>query len=348
MKDTKISRVFILFSFFSLFNFSLTGENFRVAQMKSFDFSQGYDPIVATVGVNEGIYIKIPEDKTFIEGFEIEIKIPKIIATYRDSVIYSFFSNLTPEPKASLIDYSGTKLFIDTIPNRLSINLQAFFENSTQAKPSPYSTLLPFKIEKNHESLALRFQLAMKGLPESFFTSEFTVTIKPILKNEGLLELNLIYPNTESVINLDSKEAEKIESEINDQQILVYIDDNLIEEYNQPILLKTGMHHISVISENYRNEVRTVIINQGVRTSLDIELKSINPELSIVAPENTKIFLDDAEITDIQSKIPISPGEHTVKFIVGDYELIKSITISNGKSYVVSLFVDIKLEEQNN
>ena len=351
--SNKVFLFLVSFLTFSIFN--LYGENFRVAKIKTIDIPANYSSVTTNIGINEALCINIPEDKTFLLGFEIEIKIPKIVATYRDSVIYSFFSDVSPTPKENIIDYSGKKLMINTIPPRLSVNLQTFFENIENKKESPYSTLLPFNLMENQNNLVLRFQMAMKGVPESFFTSEFTVTIKPILKDEGLLSFNFIYPQ-----NTESKEEENENTEIlestkpivenisKNEKIFVYIDDNLISDFSKPILLKSGTHHISVISESYRNEVRTVIINQATSTTLDIELKSISPEISIIAPENTKVFLDDLELFNLDLPIQVVPGEHQIKFIIGDYELLKKLTIQNGKSYEISLSIDIDISESFN
>ena len=336
----------ILFLIFSLCFFSfLFADNFRVANMNQIDFDQSYDAISTNLGINEALCIKFPKDKTFLEGFEIEIKIPKIIATYRDSVIYSFYSNISPNPQSNIIDYSGYKLFTDTIPPRLSVAFQVFLDNINQPKTSPYSTLLPFVIEENQNELVIRFQLAMKGVPESFFTSEFTVSVKPILKNEGLLALNLNYPEPQENENLENTNLALDFETAKSNNITVYIDDVIISDFSKPIFLKTGVHHVSIICENYRNEVRTVVINQAATTTLDIDLKSIDPEIILVAPEETKVFLDDTEILDVKKPVKVSAGEHSVKFVIADYELTKKVTIQNGNTYVISLSVDIKVEE---
>ena len=336
----KNSKKIVFLICFLLFMTEVFCDNFRVAKLKFIDIPEDYSSVTVNVGLNEGLFIQMPKDKTFIQGFEFEIKIPKIVATYRDSVIYTFYQDVSPEPRENLIDYTGKKMMVDTIPPRLSINLQTFFENNTKNKNSPYSTLLPFTLSENQENIAIRFQMAMKGVSESFFDSEFSITIKPILKDEGLLFINLIYPEIET----------KTESDIQQFKgnVSIFVDDNIIADYSKPILLNTGTHHISVVSEDYRNEVRTIIINQASNSTLDIELKSISPELTIVAPANTKVFLDDTELFTFSEKFPISPGEHTVKFVIGDYELLKRVFIQNGKSYEVSLLVDINILESSN
>ncbi len=346
------SKVFLAVFLFFVFSTSVSAENFRVAKLSVIDIPNDFSPVTVNVGINEGLCLNIPKDKTFIKGYEIEIKIPKIVATYRDSVIYSFYSDISPEPNDTVIDYSGTKVMNDTIPPRLSINLQTFIKSEEQNKSSPYSTLLPFNVSENQKNLTLRFQLAMKGVPESFLTSEFTVTIKPILKDVGLLTVNFLYPHTLAFEDLEDVEvledeitSEKVIEAVKPGDISLYIDDLIITDFSEPILLKTGTHHISVVSDSYRNEVRTVIINQASNTNLDIELKSIAPELIIVAPSNATVFLDDLELASFSEKIPITTGDHTVKFLLGDYELTKTIHVFNGITYEVSLLVDINVTE---
>ena len=272
------SKVFLTVFLFIVLSISVSAENFRVARLSVIDIPSDYSPVTVNVGINEGLCLNLPEDKTFIKGYEIEIKIPKIVATYRDSVIYSFYSDISPEPKDNLIDYSGTKVMNDTIPPRLSINLQTFLKSEAQSKGSPYSTLLPFTVSETQKNLTLRFQLAMKGVPESFLTSEFTVTVKPILKDVGLLSVNFLYPHTLIFEDLEDTEdfddeipSEKVIEAVQPGNISLYVDDLVITDFSEPILLKTGTHHISVVSDSYRNEVRTVIINQATNTSLDIE-----------------------------------------------------------------------------
>ena len=68
--------------------------------------------------------------------------------------------------------------------------------------------------------------------------------IKPILKDEGLLSFNFIYPQ-----NTENKEEENENTEIlestkpivenisKNEKIFVYIDDNLISDFSKPIFL---------------------------------------------------------------------------------------------------------------
>ena len=111
------------------------------------------------------------------------------------------------------------------------------------------------------------------------------------------------------------------------------------------IILDTGIHNISVISEDYRNENRTVRIDQAKTTDLKIEMKSIEPKLLITALEGTQILLDEQECTQIGKEFIISEGEHKIKFAIGDYEITRTITAIKGKTYSANFSLDLEITE---
>ena len=78
---------------------------------------------------------------------------------------------------------------------------------------------------------------------------------------------------------------------------------------------------------------------------VDIALRDIAPTLQLVAPHNTIIFLDDQEIPYTKEDFVISQGDHTIRFIVGDYETVKTIQAVNGRSYVITLSLDAEVTE---
>lgn len=326
MKNKK-SIFLLIFIFFSLF--SICSEPFRVNEMKIVTISDSDATEKATLGINDSLAIQLPQNKQFLQGIELDIKIPKDVAAYRDSIVYYIYTNVQPTPNEDIIDYIGKKLFLDTLPGRLSYSIQISLDNNNPLKTSPYSTLLPITIEKDTNTLILRLQLAMKGVPESFFTAMFDITVKPILKNEGLFTLNLNYPKVEE----------------QNSPVLVYIDEKPVSSFEN-IVLPTGTHHISIISENYRNEMRTFSILQAKETILDVDLKPTTPEIIISAPETSEIYLDNELIEKTSNPISVEPGEHTIKFVIGDYEVSKSVQVINGKTYTVNLSVNIDISEE--
>ena len=216
----------------------------------------------------------------------------------------------------------------------------------------------------------------MKGVPDTVLDSVIKMSVKPILSNKGILKLNIQEPeiqNYKSEGNLTKAEADagtegsfttqneaaSLEASQNQTQqtntteeaydtvlYTVFVDDNPVQGDLDKILLNTGIHNISVISESYRTEVRNVRIEQAKISELDILLKSIEPTLIITAPEGTQIQFDGEPFSDTGKEIIISEGEHKVTFIIGDYEIIRSISAIKGKTYKANLAVDLQISEE--
>ena len=72
------------------------------------------------VGINDAICIKLPKDLTFIQGIELNIKIPSLLARFPNTVIYSIYNNVSPVPSAKNIDFTGKETGL-SIPFKSSL-----------------------------------------------------------------------------------------------------------------------------------------------------------------------------------------------------------------------------------
>ena len=293
-------------SIFSFFMFagiiSVQAESFRVSKVHTAVLEQSItSEAVAKLGINDSLAIQLPEDTTFIEGLELKMDIPESVASWMDSVACSVYANIKPTPSPSQIDYSGTRAFVSTLPGKLSWVLQIPTKKVNSIKSNKYTTKADTIIEPQNNIVFIRLQPVMKGVPEETLNAVIPITVKPIISNKGCLVLKL-------------KSA--------DNQIFpctVYIDD-IPSDFTQSnkTTLEAGVHNISIISEAYRNEVRTVRIDQAKTTELEVDLKSIEPTLLITAPEGTLVTLDDVPCTSIGTEFAISEGEHKIKCSIGD------------------------------
>lgn len=320
----------IIFSLFVLNTFTLSAESFRVSKVHTVSIPQDYSSeATAKLGINEAVAITLPEDKTFIEGLEIKFDIPDTVATWMDSIACSVYANIKPVPSSVQIDYNGTKAYVSTLPGKLSWVLQIPIKKENSIKSNNYTTKVDTIISPDNNIIFLRLQPVMKGIPEETLNSIIPITIKPILSKKGQLELKIKSPDA------------------NTKNCTVFIDDSIVTvPENKKILIETGIHNISIISEAYRNEVRMVRIDQAKTTSLTVEMKSIEPTLLITVPDGTIVFLDDEKCTTIGSEFVISEGEHKIKFKFGDYEMIRSITAIKGKTYSANFSLDLQITEE--
>lgn len=312
-----------------LFISPVAAESFRVGKVHEASITQAVDSeATAKLGINEALAITLPQDQTFIEGLELKFEIPEAVASWMDSVACSVYANISPTPKATQIDYSGTRAYVRTLPGKLSWVLQIPIKKENSLKSNNYTTKVDTIITPSKNVIFVRLQPVMKGVPEETLNSIIPVTVKPILTNKGLLSFKLIPP--------EDKLA----------PCTVFIDEKITQlPADNKILLETGIHNVSIISEAYRNEVRTVRIEMAKVTELAVEMKGIEPTLLITAPEGTEVMLDDIKCTIIGKEFAISEGEHKIKFSIGGYEIIRSINATKGRTYTANFSLDLEISE---
>ena len=322
-----------LISLFLLTGFAgltaLCAESFRVSRVHELAVVETPDSEgTARLGINEALAISLPADQTFIEGLELKFDIPEAVASWMDSVACSVYANISPTPKATQIDYSGTRAYVKTLPGKLSWVLQIPLKKENSIKSNNYTTKVDSVITPSSNIIFVRLQPVMKGVPEETLNAIVPITVKPILMNKGQLAFKLIPPE------------KKLEP------CTIFIDDKMTPlSADSKVLLDTGVHDISIISESYRNEVRTVRIERAKTTELSVEMKSLEPTLLITAPEGTEVLLDDVKCTTLGKEFVITEGEHKIKFTIGDYEIVRSITAIKGKTYTANFSLDLDISE---
>ena len=330
MKNCKKPRKKILFSLLLITAnfFALYAENFRVAKTHVILIPQNYSEVSANLGIFDALAIKLPEDKTFVTGLELTMKVPQIMTTWRDSVAYTFYDGLSPLPTENTIDYTGSRTSISTISGKIVNTIYIPLNEKFSIKNNPYAKILEEKISAKNGIIFLRYMLAMKGAPEELENARIQITAKPVLSSEGYFSLEVSKPEGKN------------------ENFSIYIDDTFIPSIPKKMLLKEGEHHLRVTGETFRNEVRTFIVEQAKITSLKVALRGIEPEVKILSPENASIYFDGEELASPKEPFAVTQGPHTVKFAIGDYEITKTFDAINGRSYSVNLNIDASVTEE--
>ncbi len=306
---------------------SVYSENFRINRLESVVVSAEIPSLIVNMGYNDALEIVIPDTPLFLQGVELEIKIPQPILSFRNSVGYAVYEQVSPEPEPEIIDYAAERLHLEPLPSKLNFVLQIPFVSEHKLKSSPYATVLPAVFQQDKRPFLFRLLPVMKGLPENIADLIFVVEIKPILTNEGMALLSLSYPD-------ERREA-----------LVIRIDETPVEDISEPFMLTEGMHHLSIVSEHYRNEVRVFNVDQARITHLEVALSDIAPTIIVVGPDNATAVLNDDREVAFREAITVAPGENSIRFIVGDYEIKRTIDVQQGKSYTVSLTIDVQIME---
>ncbi len=303
-------------------------EQFRVHKSVALPISRSGSKNTVSVGVNDCIVIELPSDMEFIEGVELQFKVPKEVAAWRDSVAYSFYDGIVPEPSSSIIDYNGIRRTTGTFGSSLSLTLKVPLKRNHTIKKDAYSTLMTSVPEVVKGKIFLRLQLAMKGTSDDIYSAQFQVSGRPLFINKGKLFVQPSAPDKGDV-----------------KPYTVFIDGNQTDVAGG-VLLTPGIHNINIVSEYYRNEFRTVTVEQAKRHTVNVEFKSIEPMIRIAAPEGTQVYLDESHVQNISSPILVTQGEHQIRFVIGDYEMVRTVSALNGRTYNVSISINATITEE--
>lgn len=326
----KTYYIFPLLLIFFICTGRIYGDSFRVRKTVEVEVPPS-GTVVCSAGIYDALAIKLPKDTTFLQGIELEIKIPEVISRYRGSVAYSLYTDVTPVPTKKTIDYTGTQQYLDVIPSKLSMILTIPLIEYDKSK-DPYTETLPLVYDLQSPFVFLRFQLVMKGIPENYDSENFSITVKPIYQNKGIMSLEVQYPLNQN-------------NEVIQAPYTVYIDDKQVTLDNNRIILTSGLHYVSIVSDSYRNETRTFTIEQAKTTQITVALRDVAPTLQFVAPNSAQIYLDNILVEEPTKEMIISQGEHSIRIVVGDYEVVKVLQAMNGRSYTIHTQLDVDIEE---
>ena len=327
---------FLLIVLFCTCFSSLYAETFRVAQCHIIELTEDTSfSSTKKLGLNDSLAVYIPEERLFLEGIEFKMDIPEDMAIWRDCCGAYIYDGIKPAPKAQQIDYSGSKIFFGVVPGKLSWVLQLPLTKTAQFKTNQYTKTIETIPSAQGNFVFLRLQQIMKGVPDEVMNGKITITVRPILNDKGLLKVKLSTPESET------------KTTPQEENISIFIDNNAfnVQDAQKGFVLTTGIHNISVISDNYRTEVRKVRVDQAKITDLEIVLKSIEPTVIITAPEGATVYLDDEKFEDLGKEVVISEGDHKIRCGIGDYEIVRSLSVTKGRSYKVNLTVDLQISE---
>ena len=324
-----IKKVFKISVFLTItaFIFTAQAESFRVHKTHilavsdvEYKGAENQEELKTTVsaGINDAVCILLPEDLTYIQGIEVTIKIPAVLSKYPNSIIYSLYNNISPVPQDTTIDYTGKELYTALYPAKISQTLLIPLVQGNNIKQTPYAdkTFIP---DISRKFVFLRNQLAVKGMPREAMDSKYLVSAKPVYLNKGKFTLTTI----------PSKPA----------NLIVTIDDKVTElDKNNSCFLKPGTHNVTITADGYRNENWSIMIETARESALNLELQSVAPTMQINMPQGTKVSVDNQNVEIKGSILELTPGEHILKFTLGGFEVVKQVTIQEGRSYSLHVF----------
>jgi hypothetical protein len=320
-------RVFVFITLF--LPFSLKAESLRVIIVGSTEVSQDISEGKSiSLSYADSALILLGEDTRFFRAVELEFTAPQSYLPYRGSLAVAIYADLSRIPGPGVADIEARQVLFEPIPNKILSIYQIPIRQAHGLRTSPYAAVLPETVFPPSFPVLFRVLPVIKGLSDELEVMRFSLHVKPILSNEGAVRLIPRYPEN-----------------LRDRPFTVLIDDLVIENPGEERMLKEGEHHLVILSNDYRNENRVFIVERGKTLDLTISLQDSAPLVIFEAPENALIFFDNQPVVSPQSPMTVEPGVHEVKFQLSDYSIVKSLTIQKGKTYRVSMAVDVQVAE---
>ncbi|MDR1177313.1 MAG: hypothetical protein LBK64_00660 [Spirochaetaceae bacterium] len=312
------------------FSLSLYAENIRVIIAGRTHLSEDNpagDSLV--MSVFDTAVVTLAGETRFIKGVEIQITAPQDYLRYRGSMAVIFYGEAAADPPdQGVADISVRQLAFEPLPNKIQTVYQIPIRPNHGLRTTPYASV-PLEIMRDNQfPLFVRLLPVIKGYSEEFEAMRFQVSVKPIFSDEGAVRIGVNYPE-----------------QLRDRPFILLIDDAVVENPGGEKLLREGEHHLVILSDDYRNENKRFLIERGRVLDLSIELQDPTPLVYFEVPANTRVYFDNAPVTAFRDPFPVTPGEHQVRFQVGDYSVIKPLLVEKGKTYRVALDVDVSITE---
>ena len=283
-----------------------------------------------TLTTEGAILIGIGADVRFIRGVELEITAPKAWLQFRGALAMTMYNALTPKTAAGITDFDGRRIAFEPLPSRLRIVYQIPIRQQHGLRASTSVTIPTGIINPDTFPILLRLATIEKGVSSVFDNLRFNVVARPILSSEGAVRLIPRYPPQQR-----------------NRPFTVLIDDNVINNISEEIVLREGEHHLVILADDYRNESRRFLVERAKIIDIIINLQDPTPIIIFEGPQNSSIYLNNVRVQDIREPVMVEPGTHEVKFQIGDYTIVRSMTIQRGKTYRVSLEVDLNIHEED-
>lgn len=304
----------------------LGAEQFRTQLAGALDLRTSREA-VHEMGFNDSLLLRVPSDMRFVRGIELELVCPQAAVRASGSLAVVFYRAGNLSRPEGIVDVNANQLFIDQLPGRLRSLYQIPLREKHGFKTSPYARI-PFAYAGSGDYL-FRLMPISKGFEEGIESWRFTVKARVIHADEGAVSLAVTYP--------PGLEGEAWTVTVNDEEVAP-VDGELI--------LSAGEHQLTLRGPAFRTEHRLVNIAPGEVRELAIALRDPAPLVYIQTPENAEVFFDEVAFEGGAEPLVTTPGEHEVRFTIGDYTITRTLLVRLGASYEVNLVVDVDIVEK--
>ncbi|MFQ3620794.1 MAG: hypothetical protein SNJ78_07600 [Spirochaetales bacterium] len=273
--------------------------------------------------------ITLGEDLDLVSGIELAVEIPPDLLSYSGTVALYIYRNVSPELKREVESYKGELLHFKPFLQERKVFIHIPLFSRAGFLPAPDTVDLDRPLDRSSFPLVFTFLPIMKGIPDPVWRAEFKARVRPLFKDLGKIRFTIKGPS--GPLPLD--------------QLRVYMNDELVSLKEPTLTVKPGIKNFRIETEGFPPFLTTAAVERGKEITIDATFIKKEAALRINAPAGTSIYIDGNLMTYKSPEITIEAGEHTFTFRLGDYQISKRFYLEQGKSYSISLYLDILINE---
>ncbi len=273
--------------------------------------------------------LRLEEDRDLLRGVEIQIDLPEEADLYRGTYAVFAWAGVAPPPARDIPSYQGSQLFFKVVDGGKKLFLQLPFGSSAGFGPIPDTYVHKKALGEADFPLLFAVMPIMKGIPDRASGAVFSTQVRPIFKNLGKL---VVVPVDET-------------GPLPEDDFRLFIDDKPHPFDRRGFNIEPGMHRLRMEKDGYAPFVSTVGLDRGRVSRVEAFFRKNASFLRINAPTGSRVFLDGRSVEPGGKDMTVEPGEHTLSMKIGDYQTNKKFLVEPGKSYGISLFLDILINE---
>ncbi len=274
--------------------------------------------------------IALPADARFFRAIVAEVVISEALRRYADSFAVAVYSDVSPAPTGSERVYTGRRVMFRALPfgTRVFVRIPIVAREGMDKGPEP--VLEADAVAAGRFPLLLVVQPVMKGIPDSVLDRPFFVTLRAEIQSRGLVDLRISRP-----------------AGFQQEAVQVLLDSRPVDPGKAPLEVEAGVHQLEVVSEVFQKETASFAVSPGQTTSLEIALSPVASYLTVDAVAGAVVYLDGEKL-DLPAgqRRQLTEGIHTIRFKIGETNVSKRVEVRKGRSYHVSLGLELVIKEE--
>jgi hypothetical protein len=283
------------------------------------------------VAMEEIIAIDPGTEHRFFTAIEIELELPEVLQEYGDSFALYIYEGVSPAPKPGLATYRATRLLVAQVRFRRKLFIEIPLPNGRPSAAAPDTVTYDGPPGRVRYPLLATVLPIIKGVPSSLYDTPFPVTVRLVPADLGALALRVAAPDGNLPPGLEVK-----------------LDGKPIQDIGSERLLKPGIYTVEAAAPGYRSVSRSVMVGRARVSPIELTLEPVSSAVvAIEAPGSAVVYLDGERIDHgPAADHRVTEGTHSVVMRLDEYRITRTFQAVAGKSYKITLFLDLTVEER--